>query len=927
MSSYYGGKPGKSFIIVETFDSIASMTAKFALGPAYTDVAFDEYVIINTQHKHNPENGQIFRRGYDYNSDRKIMNYQLVQDDKKQNQKYEAVAISAFGAIYVGTIAGPAGRAPQLNLTTYENIAFNEITEDGQPKIVSLADLKLALYPDDQTILMKLNQEFPQGKDLYEEDSLRPFYAVKIDINENRGDNHIVEYHYYCCDNTILNDKTVYSAGWYQVASAPSYGIGSYTLDNKNLVPTVTYDGFTVVEEGKNKGQKHLKPDVEKYQDTIDWKYMTVVNENHEDATAFIGFRFPVPITEFEVEAVDPYYHRNDNLDNEDNKTTSFQNINLLDSISTNDEKGVHPFYSKWKINIPKGIKGDCINNFRITPASEKIQVPITIEGQLQYNINGSLKVRQYGYDNDGNKITDENNPERDDIEHSREVIVYDYTTYNRVAEGDTYTFYLGDYNIINDLTLDADGTLTFKYTHEDDTVFEKKSRINWINDVQFNEDGTIIIKMNNNNLDTDESDFEDTTMQKDHLVKWINQMNIADDGTITVVPNNEVFEFNNKTSDENGKIIEEHLIKWIDEFDIDEHGTITIKPNNEVFKFNNKTSDAQGVIIEPQLIKWITDVALNPDNGYFKVTFNQLDEQGNKQFYEQNLNWIKDIQLTEDGRLVYDYTHEGDNTTEPKIKWIKDVNLDSEGHLVITFNQYKLDEEGVNTDILQTYETDLSWLQDLTVKEDGTLVYDYTVNETNTVPKVIKWIEEINFDNDGTIYLKMNNDSAILNDEARQELKLSKFITWLTQLELDEDTGLLEVGFNNETQTNAKSFSKELTWVKDIKLSKDGVVTLDKTTGSNDLQQKITWIENVTFDKDNGMLNITFNNGNISNIQTQLDYVTGVSAEGNYLYTTSIGGTKKEAGLVPCTIASEVKPNNFNTYANGSVWFKLEEK
>jgi hypothetical protein len=198
MSSYYGGKPGKSFIIVETFDSIASMTEKFKLGPVYTDVAFDEYVIINTQHKHNPENGQIFRRGYDYNSDRKIMNYQLVQDDKKQNQKYEAVAIFAHGAIYVGTIAGPAGRAPQLNLTTYNNIAFNEIAEDGQPKIVSLADLNLALYPDDQTILMKLNQEFPKGEGLYEENSLRPFYAVKIDINENRGDNHIEEYHYYC---------------------------------------------------------------------------------------------------------------------------------------------------------------------------------------------------------------------------------------------------------------------------------------------------------------------------------------------------------------------------------------------------------------------------------------------------------------------------------------------------------------------------------------------------------------------------------------------------------------------------------------------------------------------------------------------------------------------------------------------------------
>ena len=68
--SFYGGKQGRSFHIVERYDSVYEMVSKFQEGTNYTDVAFDEYVLIDTilnnNQKSNPENGLLYRRGYNY---------------------------------------------------------------------------------------------------------------------------------------------------------------------------------------------------------------------------------------------------------------------------------------------------------------------------------------------------------------------------------------------------------------------------------------------------------------------------------------------------------------------------------------------------------------------------------------------------------------------------------------------------------------------------------------------------------------------------------------------------------------------------------------------------------------------------------------------------------------------------------------------
>ena len=101
MYSFYGGRPGTSFVISARFSSIQEMVNKFKLGADYSGVHYDEYVLINTEDKSNRQNGRIYRRGYEYTND-------------------------MGGAEYIGTIAGPMGPAPALIPTSYIHISNDQ---------------------------------------------------------------------------------------------------------------------------------------------------------------------------------------------------------------------------------------------------------------------------------------------------------------------------------------------------------------------------------------------------------------------------------------------------------------------------------------------------------------------------------------------------------------------------------------------------------------------------------------------------------------------------------------------------------------------------------------------------------------------------------------------------------------------------------
>ena len=327
-SSFYGGRPGSSCVIVKYFLSVEEMVNSFKLGGNYSDVHYNEYVLINTENKNNPHNGEIYRRGYDYTNEN-------------------------GGAIYVGTIVGPAGQAPQLEMTTVEKVKEKKESEDYDGR--------------------------------YTEGEYKP------------------------------------------------------TVD---LVP------------GKSG---------EKYNDSIKWAAYSMRDSDKENTTVYLGFIFPYLVEEFVAAPADAY------------KTTGL--------ISREDEDQ-HPFYQKWKINIPKGIKGDTLKNLRV----------MTADGTIE-----------------------DYSTKQEDISKQRKVLVYDYYTYDNNSTGIKKVIYVGNYNVIKDISLNEEGTVTIHYTYDEDDVFNHAFKC--VKTISIDETGALTFTYNDKT--------SETLNQK---IKWITDVQVKTD-------------------------------------------------------------------------------------------------------------------------------------------------------------------------------------------------------------------------------------------------------------------------------------------------------------------------------------------------------------------------------------------------------------
>ena len=136
MSSFYGGKEGRTYNIVQRYDSVAQMVEAFSGGGAYTGANYGQYVIIDTimnlNHKSDLENGLLYRRGFDYNDAAtnhpkpKQQDFLDVNNNLKEEEWQTAwakwVSNPGGGAIYVGQIIGPQGDSPEITPVKWDDI-------------------------------------------------------------------------------------------------------------------------------------------------------------------------------------------------------------------------------------------------------------------------------------------------------------------------------------------------------------------------------------------------------------------------------------------------------------------------------------------------------------------------------------------------------------------------------------------------------------------------------------------------------------------------------------------------------------------------------------------------------------------------------------------------------------------------------------
>lgn len=154
--SFYGGKQGRTYHLVEHYDSIYDMVLQFNKGGSYNDVNYNEYVIIDTfinnNEKSNRENGIIYRRGLNYseqfnpnnmalNANHSLDDYDTKMVTLKGNTNVEytdtTIPSSAANSKSVAVPAYRHYRYTFKNANTVEVIAGDLLTETIDGKTVN----------------------------------------------------------------------------------------------------------------------------------------------------------------------------------------------------------------------------------------------------------------------------------------------------------------------------------------------------------------------------------------------------------------------------------------------------------------------------------------------------------------------------------------------------------------------------------------------------------------------------------------------------------------------------------------------------------------------------------------------------------------------------------------------------------------------
>lgn len=380
--------------------------------------------------------------------------------------------------------------------------------------------------------------------------------------------------------------------------------IGYETSDGKDGKPIAQFP-FSKAHDTSLVPGRYFENGQEKYRDEIKWTWCNIRKDNADaDSWFYVGFEIPYTITDYHTVAISPYG----------------QDGNLLGKATTrrlDDE--THPYYAKWELGIPKGIKGDTLRNLKVIKMSESYRSKIYSSSAVIIDPQtGETSVGMPGYVGID-----------DDIEANRQILVFEYYVYDKKINPDPILIYLGDFNIITEINLADDGTLTVSYTHDNDTVFERKIR--WITGVQ---------------LTTGDG---------------------AEGGHFEVSYNNGTPPF---SAD----------LTWVKGIEISENGTVTYTHAGT----NEGKIGADGIVKVEKLLKWIKTLNLNPETGKFDITYNN-----DAPAFTTTLDWIKNITFQEDGTVILHHTKDGVNESKNNlIKWVESVELNNNtGLFTMNFN------------------------------------------------------------------------------------------------------------------------------------------------------------------------------------------------------------------------------------------------
>ena len=224
------------------------------------------------------------------------------------------------------------------------------------------------------------------------------------------------------------------------------------------------------------------------YNDEVKYTYITIKDEFGVITKCKVGFQFPYHVFEFETDRVSAYL-------------TEDEEKNLV--IRTDDRE--HPFYSKWKISIPRGIKGDAITNLYIENETAKtgsvyytdIACAVSTGNTLTTDI--LIDFDKISFDIEENigrpiLINDEVYYVKKEDTY-KQVLIYKYINYDNQEEGEFKYIKIGGYDTVKNIELNEDGTFTVFYSYSNPTT--TTNNIQWIDNIKLTDDGNLEVIYN----------------------------------------------------------------------------------------------------------------------------------------------------------------------------------------------------------------------------------------------------------------------------------------------------------------------------------------------------------------------------------------------------------------------------------------------
>ena len=341
------------------------------------------------------------------------------------------------------------------------------------------------------------------------------------------------------------------------------------------------------------------------FNDDIEYTWVNIRKDDEDaDSWFYVGMKFPYTVIDYKAHAVSQY-----------DAAGNIRKDADMTSISRIDDK-THPFWEYWDMGIPKGLKGDTLRNLKVIEMEEKLRNKVYATEHITVDsTTGLATVGQSGYPN-----------MEDDIAKHRQIVVYELYIYDKQINPDPILIYLGDFNIIKDITLDDKGTLTVSYTHKDNTVFTKK--IKWVTGVALStgdgaEGGRFEMTFNN-----------DSPAYTTDLT-WVKGLELQDNGDII--------------------------------------GTFV---GTDGGKLSNSGKNKIGHI------RWISSVTLDENTGHFVCSFNDGTASVDKR-----LTWVKDITINQENGQITLNTTTGDKVSAAKLKLLTAARVNEIGETTLIFN------------------------------------------------------------------------------------------------------------------------------------------------------------------------------------------------------------------------------------------------